>query len=226
MEFRDWNEEMVRRFPIEDYYERSNAIVRWIESRRLAHIRAEIQRARPDFLLEVGCGACHVLERLPAAVRIGIDLSETMLSWATRRTKGADIRLVRADAEDLPFCDACFDAVICTEVLEHVADPRTVVGEVRRVIKPDGLAIFTVPKEDAIDFVKRLLRGLGLDRRLFANVAEVRAKGWHLQDFTPASFRALLTGSFEILRVRGLPLRGLALRYAASCRPLPKEDNA
>jgi SAM-dependent methyltransferase len=50
-----------------------------------------------------------------------------------------------ASADDLPFADELFDCVICTEVLEHCADPRQVLVEMRRVLKPGGRAFITTP---------------------------------------------------------------------------------
>lgn len=52
---------------------------------------------------------------------------------------------VLASADALPFPDASFDCVICTEVLEHCPDPRAVLRDVHRVLKPGGRAFFTTP---------------------------------------------------------------------------------
>jgi SAM-dependent methyltransferase len=52
---------------------------------------------------------------------------------------------LRTDAQRLPFGDACFDRVICSEVLEHVADPARVALELARVLKPGGLLAVSVP---------------------------------------------------------------------------------
>lgn len=52
---------------------------------------------------------------------------------------------VIAAAEKLPFANGCFDAIICSEVLEHVADPLSALSEIRRVLRPNGTALITVP---------------------------------------------------------------------------------
>jgi SAM-dependent methyltransferase len=53
---------------------------------------------------------------------------------------------IRADVnERLPFSDAIFDGAVCSEVLEHVRDPRMVLAEIRRVLKPGASTIVTVP---------------------------------------------------------------------------------
>jgi ubiquinone/menaquinone biosynthesis C-methylase UbiE len=50
-----------------------------------------------------------------------------------------------APAERLPFDDASFDCVICTEVLEHCRDPRAVMAEIARVLNGGGRAFLTTP---------------------------------------------------------------------------------
>jgi SAM-dependent methyltransferase len=52
---------------------------------------------------------------------------------------------VIATADSVPFEDASFDCVICTEVLEHCPNPGAVLGEIRRVLKPGGRLFLTTP---------------------------------------------------------------------------------
>jgi len=54
------------------------------------------------------------------------------------------VRLVANFARLLPFKDASFDAVLCTQVLEHVPDPGLVAAEILRVLKPGGVGLITV----------------------------------------------------------------------------------
>jgi SAM-dependent methyltransferase len=52
---------------------------------------------------------------------------------------------VIASADDLPFEEGRFDCIICTEVLEHCRDPALVMSEIRRVLRPGGVALITTP---------------------------------------------------------------------------------
>jgi len=59
--------------------------------------------------------------------------------------RGARARSVRGDATAMPFGDACFDRVIAAEVLEHIPLDQRALGEIARVLRPDGLLAVTVP---------------------------------------------------------------------------------
>jgi len=52
---------------------------------------------------------------------------------------------VQADAARTPFADGCFDAVICSELLEHVPEPGRVLSEAGRVLRPGGVLLVCVP---------------------------------------------------------------------------------
>lgn len=59
--------------------------------------------------------------------------------------KKCESRLVVGSVLELPFPDASFDAVLCTEVIEHTTDPRRAVAELCRVLRPGGALALTVP---------------------------------------------------------------------------------
>lgn len=92
-------------------------------------------------ILEIGCGAGSLwLEnrsRVPAAWEITLaDLSAGMLAQVRRNLDMP--KLAALDAQDLPFPDARFDAVIANHMLYHVPDRPKALAEIRRVLKPGG----------------------------------------------------------------------------------------
>jgi len=105
-------------------------------------------------LLDIGCGEgrhCHGVQLLTRAQALGVDLDEPSLELARERAatlegKGPVAIFQTADASNLPFEDARFDAAICSEVLEHVADMSIVIDEAARVLKPGAIFAVTVPR--------------------------------------------------------------------------------
>jgi ubiquinone/menaquinone biosynthesis C-methylase UbiE len=103
--------------------------------------------ARPGTVLDAGCGSGFVTRwlqvGLPDARIAGVDVSNDALRRASRRVPEASFS--SADVHDLPFPDGSFDLVVCTEVLEHVADPVAAMRELARVSRDRVLV--TVPHE-------------------------------------------------------------------------------
>lgn len=216
-DFAQWNEEMVRRYDIERYYEQSHALVRWLERKRLSLLHEMGAPAAGDRVLEVGCGAGHVLEQFAGHHRTGIDLSPTMLDRSRCRL-GSDVELLQGSAETLPFDDGSFDVVLCTEVLEHTRDPRRVIAELLRVARPDARVVVSIPNERNIDRAKRAIRAIPGVRTLLRTLAG-EGNEWHLHHFDEAHLRRVCEGVAVIAALRGIPYDMLPVRMVAQLRP-------
>jgi SAM-dependent methyltransferase len=73
----------------------------------------------------------------------GVDSDPDRVAQARREVPSAEV--VQADAQMLPFEDGSFDAVLLTEVLEHLPDDRAALAELRRVLRPGGVLAVSVP---------------------------------------------------------------------------------
>ena len=99
-------------------------------------------------VLEVGCGAGVDLARFAkgGASVVGVDLSSSAIDLARANFEQqgltGDFRV--ADGEALPFEDNSFDLVFAHGVVQYTADPKRLVEECRRVLKPGGEAVFQV----------------------------------------------------------------------------------
>ncbi len=97
-------------------------------------------------LLEVGVGTGLSLATLPRNISItGIDLSQKMLNKAEKRIvdlRLENTRLIRMDATRLDFPDNSFDRVLAAYFISTVPDPVAVVGEMKRVCRPNGYLVF------------------------------------------------------------------------------------
>jgi ubiquinone/menaquinone biosynthesis C-methylase UbiE len=108
-------------------------------------------KIRPhSHVLDIGCGQGWQLAEIrklrPAAILQGIDISPKLVMLARERVPGACFQT--GDADNLPYCDAQFEVVLMTEVLEHLADPVLALTQIRRVLKPGGWLLMTVPNRD------------------------------------------------------------------------------
>jgi ubiquinone/menaquinone biosynthesis C-methylase UbiE len=94
-------------------------------------------------LLDVGCGTGAVLTELEKRGQaVGIDLSHEALKFSKERGLN---HLVYANAEQLPFQDSQFDAVVSLDTIEHVPDHQSAAAEIYRVLKPGGIFVMNVP---------------------------------------------------------------------------------
>ena len=109
-------------------------------------------------LLDVGCGSKPYRRFFDNEEYIGLDIDNEV----NRRAAIADYFY---DGSRFPFGDSTFDAVLCNEVLEHVFNPQEFLGEIRRVLKPGGCLLLTVPfvwdeHEQPYDFARYTTFGL------------------------------------------------------------------
>ena len=98
---------------------------------------------RAELLLDIGCGSGLYFPLLAGMAEhvIGIDTSEEMIKAAQRLVDKKELDNVDArvaNAEELPFPDRHFDAVLGFDVLHHIPDFKRAMAEVRRVLRPGG----------------------------------------------------------------------------------------
>ncbi len=110
-----------------------------------------------DTVLDLGCGeGRHViaayLEEEVTAIGVDLKLDDVVLTrerfepFREADNPRKHFGLSVANALQLPFADASFDKVICSEVLEHIPDYAGALGEIQRVLKPGGLFCASVPR--------------------------------------------------------------------------------
>lgn len=173
-------------------------------------------------ILDFGCGEGVLLSRLhPDNDLVGVDVSEATVRRSAARC-GERATIVQVGIDDpLPFCNRAFDAVITTEVIEHVPNEATTISEWARVLKPGGLLILTTPHQhwlSALDLGNLKFRFPRLHRLLRTRVGRMRgedynarfsgrsgligdvsvqADPWH-RHYTLGQLDGLLSGAFEI----------------------------
>jgi len=171
----------------------------WYRGRRLI-VRAELDRVAPANgarVLDAGCGSGRMLQELTDYGQVyGIELDPDAAAFAASRGIG-EVRVGRL--EELPWESGTFDLITCLDVIEHTADDRRTLGELRRVCKPGGFLLVTVPAYQALwslhDVANHHYRRYS---RRTLRVAAVEA-GWKVRRMT--SFNSILLAPAAVVRI-------------------------
>lgn len=133
------------------YYDRIKAITWMRDGETLVMPMLEwLGGVRQPLILDVGVGTGRFPRAMLSDERFhgrvwGLDISLGMLRRARQRLAehGDRCTLILEDANDLPFPDETFDAVVCLETLEFTPRPRRTLGELLRVLRPGGVLVVT-----------------------------------------------------------------------------------
>jgi 2-polyprenyl-3-methyl-5-hydroxy-6-metoxy-1,4-benzoquinol methylase len=118
-------------------------------AKRACFILDAIYEKKPKNILEVGCGRGFYLKALsyfdfPKQI-VGVDINPDYIEEAKQSVQDTRIKLIQGSIYDLPFKQNSFDLVICSEVLEHLRDDRQALLVLRKLVKPGGYILGSVP---------------------------------------------------------------------------------
>ena len=199
--------------------------IRWVRTLknlvpgRLAWFDRHIDWQGRD-VLDLGCAGGFMAEALArrGAHVTGIDPAEDAIDAARAHARESGLRIGYdvGVGEALPYESASFDAVVCVDVLEHVADLTKVLSEVARTLRPGGLFLFDTINRNPLsrlatitvaeDVLRLLPRGTH-DPAMFIRPTELRA--------------AMLRAGLVPGAITGLGPRGLNRRLDLVFGPLP-----
>src|SRR5262249_21774429 len=136
-------------------------------------------------VLDLGCrSGALTLHFLPGNSVVGLDVDAAALEKAA----ALGIEPLRADVEEpLPLDDESFDAVVAGELFEHLRFPDAVVAEIRRVLRPGGLVVGSVPNAFRVQSRLRFLGG-----------RPPEDDPTHLRMLSPRAVRDLLEGFSDV----------------------------
>lgn len=95
-------------------------------------------------IIDIGCGRGNLKKKFPRSSIIGIDINPGSIKICKQLGYKA-VNQVDISSKSLPYKDSTFDFAICIQVLEHLTHPLFAVKEIRRVLKNNGFAFFSVP---------------------------------------------------------------------------------
>jgi SAM-dependent methyltransferase len=121
------------------------------ERRRLETIRAELALRPGELLLDLGCGSgwlSHLCQTTGARI-VAADIAATGVAAARARYPEA-AQYTTGDVYHVGLASATFDAVVLSEVVEHLEDPAAGIAEATRLLRPGGRLLITVPYRETI----------------------------------------------------------------------------
>lgn len=141
-------------------------------------------------VLDAACGEGYGTALLAgaAAQAVGVDRSAEAVAHARERYRADNLEFRAADCLDLPFEDDVFDCVVSFETLEHMAEHDALLGEFRRVLRPDGFLLLSSP-----------------DRAVYSDRLHNRNE-FHVRELDRGEFEALLRAHFPAFRLWGQKL--------------------
>jgi len=98
-------------------------------------------------VLDVGCGTGYGSSILAGGARtvLGVDISEEAIGFAQQNYQRSNLQFLVADCSRLSLRTESVDGIACFEVIEHLADQEAFLGELRRVLKENGLLVISTP---------------------------------------------------------------------------------
>lgn len=154
-------------------------------------------------VLDIGCGDRWVEKCLPpGCAYIGLDYLVTGRDMYGSRPD------VYGDASVLPIADDSVDTVVILDVVEHLARPREALGEIVRVLRPDGRLLLTMPflypiHDAPHDYQRFTVHGL---------LRELESVGLRAERITPSMGSAETAGLVSCLAVGGMAVQALQKR--------------
>lgn len=98
-------------------------------------------------VLEIGCGEGYGSSLLSKHVRkvVALDVKEEVLEAARRKYGSATCSFQPYDGKNIPFESDSFDSCVLFQVIEHVEDDKSLISEVHKVLRKEGVLILTTP---------------------------------------------------------------------------------
>ena len=136
-------------------------------------------------VLDAGCGVGYGSAFLAGHARrvVGVDRDEEAIAYARRRYARPNVEFRVGDLLDLDLADGSFDVVCSFETIEHLDDVEGFLGEVVRVLRPEGVFLVSTPRVD--------------------ETTASPENPFHRIELSPGDFEALLRRSFREVELYG-----------------------
>jgi len=195
-----WNNYMFKRHPTP--YKGIAGFVEYKRVKRIVRIikKSNFQKAN---VIALGCEQGYLLEylsnTLPENNYFGTDVSDIAIKLARRRLGNKCTIIYHDMTSDEPLTNfPPIDIIICSEVLEHIPEYEKAIKNISTMITKTSLVIITIPLEKYKNWIKLVLKKMGLISILF-NKIEPGMSEWHINDFSKKDILKILSKYFEVI---------------------------
>jgi len=165
-----------------DYDSKRYAMVNRWDPSHLDKIDRLLDLEPGDRVLEVGCGAGHLVKRLAER---GIDIVGIDVNPNAAEIAGTD-RVIEMAADSLDFPDDEFDAIVSVHAIEHIPELEAAAAEMARVLKPGGSALYIYPAEPIMGLY-------AIPTSIILHGTPFKAREVHCQKLWPAKLARMMT---------------------------------
>jgi len=163
----------------ETYDERRFSYMRWMQRKALSVLNLN----KGVSFLDLGCGTGYAVRLVAKTLQgdgsfVGVDISPRMVEIAkSNATSLKSTYFIVSNAEELPFDDEAFEAILCTNSFHHYPSPSKALSEVYRILKPSGkICIMDVTADNMlIRLIDTRVRSKEAEHVKFYSTAEYRA---------------------------------------------------
>lgn len=189
----------------------------WTGERYIPFVRGDIElehlhryafardlASRKD-VLDIACGEGYGSYLLAGTAKtvIGVDLSEEVIRHARSKYVIPNLEFLQGDCTRIPLGDSSVDMVVSFETIEHHNQHEAMLGEIKRVLRPDGVLVISTP-----------------ERHLLNKLTQQRNE-YHVKELSLAEFAQLLTGHFN-----NSAFFGQRVRYGSLMTPMAASENS
>lgn len=157
-------------------------------------------------LLDFGCQTgefCKLTNEIADVEPFGVEMSQDYAEHALSLWGEGQVHVGTLD--EAPFDKHSFDFISAQETLEHLVDPQKTLGQLRSLLKDNGIILISVPSSDYFILKKKVFNAIGRRDQALVHT--------HIYNFTPSSMRKMLEKSnFTPLKIFGIGWHGRAER--------------
>lgn len=120
-----------------------------IYGEHIVRYRAVTNLVKNKVVLDIASGSGYGSALLGATARqvYGVDNNLDAITYAQKNYSSKKVKFVPSDGTNIPFSDGFFDVVVSFETIEHIKDYEKFMGEIKRVLKTNGLLILSTPND-------------------------------------------------------------------------------